>query len=227
MNPWDSNALHFWELLTRLGEAQILLPAALLAAGLLARRAGGQRLAAWWLGLLMVAVLLTTLTKVAFIGWGVGWQALDFTGVSGHSMFAAAIYPLLLGSLAPSTPRFWRGLGVVAGAALALIVGWSRLAVHAHSASEVVAGLLLGGAVSAAALLRAPMPGAGLRPWAPALVALWLAAMPAYAPPSQTHPMVTRLALALSGRSVPHTRAEFRGLRAVPLSVEMGGEPGG
>ena len=30
------------------------------------------------------------------IGWGIGWAPLDFTGFSGHAMFAAALMPLLL-----------------------------------------------------------------------------------------------------------------------------------
>jgi hypothetical protein len=46
-------------------------------------------------------------------------------------MFAAALYPLLLGTLAPATPRFAPGLAIAAGAALALLVGaprWSTCA---------------------------------------------------------------------------------------------------
>ncbi len=203
----------YWHLLTRLGEAEILLPAALLAGLLLLRRPGGRPLVAWWLGLLSVAAVLTTVSKVAFIGWGLGWAAIDFTGVSGHAMFAASIYPVLLGALAPPEPRGGRWLAMASGAALALAVGISRLVVHAHSVSEVIAGLGLGALVSSAALVRCRLTALHLRPWVPALVALWLAAMPAYAPPSQTHPMVTRLALALSGHEAPHRRAEFRGLR--------------
>ena len=42
----------------------------------------------------------TTASKVAFIGWGLGLSALDFTGISGHAMIASAVYPLLLGTLA-------------------------------------------------------------------------------------------------------------------------------
>jgi hypothetical protein len=38
-------------------------------------------------------------------------------------MFAAAVYPLLLGTLAPATPRFAPGLAIAAGAAR---WAWSR-----------------------------------------------------------------------------------------------------
>ncbi len=96
----------FWLLLTRLGEAPILLPAAMLALWALSRHAAGRRLALGWLGSLGSAVFLTTATKVAFIGWGLGWPAIDFTGISGHAMFAAAVYPLLFGTWAPGTRLF-------------------------------------------------------------------------------------------------------------------------
>jgi hypothetical protein len=45
----DPSSLHFWHLLTRLREAQILLPAALLAALALLRRPDARPLAAWWM----------------------------------------------------------------------------------------------------------------------------------------------------------------------------------
>jgi hypothetical protein len=96
----------FWYLFTRLGEVQILLPAALLAMLVLSRRADTRPLATLWLGLLTLGALLTTASKIAFIGWGIGSAALDFTGISGHTMFAASVYPLLLGTLASRLPQW-------------------------------------------------------------------------------------------------------------------------
>ncbi|MDQ2778922.1 MAG: phosphatase PAP2 family protein [Pseudomonadota bacterium] len=226
--------LQVWHLLTRLGEAQILLPAAALALLALLRDAPGRRLALWWVGLGSAAVLATTATKLAFIGWGVGSAALDFTGISGHAMFAAAIYPLLFGALAPSVTRWlaparrvsptpvWISVGL--GATLALAIGVSRVVVHAHSASEVVAGLALGAAVCAVALWRSHPPQRVLTPWVPALALAWLALTPGLASASRTHPMVTRLALALSGHDSPYTRAELHtGLRAREAREARGG----
>lgn len=46
-----------------------------------------------------------------------------------------------------------RRAAVVVGYALAALVGYSRLMIHAHSTSEVVAGLLLGASGSALFLL--------------------------------------------------------------------------
>ena len=211
MFPTDPSGIDFWHLLTRLGEAQIVLPAASLALPLLLRHAAGRRLAAWWVGLGSLAALLTTASKVAFIGWGVGVAAIDFTGVSGHSMFAAAVYPVLLAALWPGRrePAQLAAGGVVLGAALALAIGFSRLVVHAHSVSEVAAGLALGGSVSAVAMLRAHTPRLHGSGWLSIAVAGWLALTPGSAPASQAHPMVTRLALALSGHAQPYVRADL------------------
>jgi hypothetical protein len=87
-------------------------------------------------------------------------------------------------------------------------VGVSRVVVDAHSVSEVVAGLALGGAVGSLALgLGSLRLRVGL--WPAPLLALWLGACALIAPPSPTHSMVTQLALALSGNQQPFTRADL------------------
>ena len=197
----------FWYLMTRLGEVQILLPAALLAMLVLAHRADTRPLATSWLGLLCLTTLLTTASKIAFIGWGIGSATLDFTGISGHTMFAAAVYPLLLGTLTSRLPPWGQQVAVTGGYALALLVGMSRLEVGAHSVSEVVAGLLLGGAASALAMARAGLPRSRIGSSLTVLVTLWVLITTIHIPPVPTHSMVTRLALSLSGSSVPHTRS--------------------
>ncbi len=202
--------LSFWRLLTRLGEAQILLPVAAMSILSLVHQRQGQALAGRWLATLAAAVVLTTASKVAFIGWGIGWSALDFTGISGHAMFAAAVYPLLLATLAPATSRVAPWLAMAAGAALALLVGVSRVTVHAHSWSEVVAGLTLGGAVSVISLMRGHLSECRFKVWVPTATAAWLLVMPVHAPASNSHALVTRMALALSGRHIPYTREELR-----------------
>ena len=191
MSHATSSAGLFWHLLSRLGEAQILLPAAFVFAWWLARRAAGRPLVRWWLSLVVVATLITTASKLAFIGWGIGSATLNFTGVSGHAMFAAAIYPLLAATLASSRAPRWQGLALVGGGAFALLIGVSRVIVGAHSPSEVIAGLVLGAAASAAALVLTHTPSTRTPLLMPFALALWLAVTPASAPPSNTHGMVT------------------------------------
>jgi membrane-associated phospholipid phosphatase len=201
--------MQYWHLITRFGEVQILLPAALLAALALLRRPQTRPIALLWVSSLSGALLLTTASKVVFIGWGIGWPELNFTGISGHAMVAAAVYPLVLGALASRAPPPGRRVALGAGYAIALLVGISRVALGAHSSSEVLAGLLVGGAASAMALELVRLPRAAVNPAIPAALALWLALMPSLGPASQTHSAVTRLSLMLSGHKTPYTRSDM------------------
>lgn len=196
----DPNLQNAWHQLTRLGEIQILMPVALLAIAVLSRRAESRPLAFWWLGSLVVAVLATTASKIAFIGWGIGIPELAFTGISGHAMIASAVYPLLMAMLASRLPPRGQKLVLAAGFLLALMVGFSRVEIGVHSVSEVLAGLLLGGAVSLAAIAKTKLPRVMVGPVLPVVVAVWLLFSPLHAPQSQTHSWVTWLSHMLSRR---------------------------
>lgn len=210
MTPDSSPHFSFWLQLTRLGEMQLVLPAALLAILMLLRRPETRALACWWGGLLVASILLTTGSKIAFIGWGIGSAALDFTGISGHAMFASAVYPLLLGTLASRATPTGQRWALTIGFILAFLVGVSRVEVGAHSSSEVVAGLLLGGGVSVTALALTHRPRAVGGPTVIALMFAWFLVMPIQAPESPTHALVTRLSLSLAEKKLPFTRSELR-----------------
>lgn len=210
----NGHHFHFWHWVTRLGEAGIVLPVALAVALWLVLSDRSVRTASSWLIPLGAAATITTLSKIAFIGWGVGIASLDFTGFSGHSMFSAAIYPMLGHAMAvhlqERTGRPWRRYGALAGYALAALIAVSRVFVGAHSVSEVVAGYTLGGAASAAALwligdVRHRLPAR----WLALGLGGWLAVMPLHAAPSRTHDVVIRVALVLSNRPVPYQRADL------------------
>ena len=212
----------FWYTVTRLGEAQILLPAFFAGALWLAfaRPAGARgrlargdahahdhpaRRSAWrWIAAIVATTAVTTVSKVAFLGFGVGIAALDFTGFSGHSMYATAILPVLAAVVAG------RG-GAVVGVLLALLITYSRVSLGAHSWSEAIAGLVLGAAAAGWTLADyLAHPGAVRAPWwLPLLLVAWLAVFPLRAPPSRTHDLVVSISLKLSGRARPYTRFEL------------------
>ena len=197
---------HFWPIVTRFGEAQLMLPSGLALVAWLAW-AGERRTALLWVSLLSLAVALTTASKIAFIGWGVCLPSLNFTGVSGHAMHAAAVFPLLLRCLTASSGPPTRRVAVALGYAMAGLVAVSRVVIGAHSQSEAVAGFALGGAASALALAFGTVPQQHLPRW---LLAGLIAAQlvnPAAAPSLPTHDMVPRLALAVSGHDRPYTRS--------------------
>lgn len=198
-----------WHTLTRLGEAQLLLPAMAAMVLWLLWRHRAWRLSGAWLACTGLAALITTATKLAFIGWGIGSAAWDFTGLSGHAMFAAAVLPLLLRLAEGSLTEAWHHHGLAAGYVLAALVAASRVPVGAHSWSEVVSGFALGAAASAATLQLAHAPRLRIGLALPLLLALGLGFGVSQAPPSRTHDAVTRLALALSDRPAPWTRAQM------------------
>jgi len=199
--------------LTRFGEIGILWPVAI-ALGLWMVFIGRSwRLALAWLLPLGVAVFITSVSKIAFIGWGVGIRALDFTGFSGHAMFSAAIYPVMAFALTTGARpghRRWQMLAVATAYAFALLIAYSRVVVHAHSWSEVIAGATLGMLASGCTLRLAGQPPS--RPvlrWALAAVAGWFVLMPGYAAPTNAHDVVTELSLRLAGRERPFMRADL------------------
>jgi membrane-associated phospholipid phosphatase len=199
-------AAWWWTQVTRLGEAQILLPAMALAMVWLWRQPGGAPLARAWLLATGVVAGITTVSKVAFLGFGIGFAPLDFTGFSGHAMFAAALMPVLVRLAAGPRSADARRRVLLLGYLLALAVAVSRVKVGAHSASEVVSGYLLGAAASALALRAGRWPALALARWMPAALVAWAVVAVVGAPASRTHDAVTRLSLALSGQAQPYQR---------------------
>ncbi|MEX8495987.1 phosphatase PAP2 family protein [Sphaerotilus sp.] len=205
-------AQYLWHLLTRLGEAQILLPVMAAMLAWLVFHPTSRPLAWRWCTGTAAAALLTTGTKVAFIGFGWGLASIDFTGFSGHAMFSAAILPWLLALLPLYRRPRVTGLDLLPGAGLALLIAVSRVEVGAHSWSEVVLGGLLGWGIS---LWTLAVPGGAQRPTqvsklAVALTTAWLLLLPVHAPASHSHGWVTSLSLRIARHSHPYTREHLQ-----------------
>ena len=81
--------------------------------------------------------------QTGLYGLGSGYSRLDYTGFSGHSALSAAFWPIFLWLLSARFSVGLRKAAVITGYVLAAVVGYSRLVIHAHSVSEVIAGLLL------------------------------------------------------------------------------------
>lgn len=204
-----SGAALWWALLTRLGEAQILLPAMALALVWLARQPGGKPLALAWLLATAVAATITTISKVLFLGYAIGYAPLNLAGFSGHAMFAASVIPLLVRLAVGPQSADSRRRVLIFGYLLALAVAVSRVKVGAHSVSEVIIGYSLGTAASATALRAGHWPALKLARWMPIALLAWAVAAVGGAPASRTHDAVTRLSLALSGRPKAYQRWEM------------------
>ncbi|MBT9493102.1 MAG: phosphatase PAP2 family protein [Paucibacter sp.] len=212
----------FWQLLTRLGEIQILLPLALLSALWLWRRSAQTEVAKRWMLALGLAMALTAASKLAFFGWGWGIAAWDFTGISGHAMASAAILPRLawFALMGQATRlRYW---GVGLGFGLAAMIAYSRLKVGAHSPAESIAGFLIGSVASLLSLRVSQPAKARAAPplWLPVGMLAALLLLPLAAPKSRSHDWVLQLSMQLSGRAQPFLRGDLqRQPQAVPLSA--------
>lgn len=118
-------------------------------------------------------------------------------------------FPVWLGWLfAAWNPRL-AALGIALGLGVGALVGWSRLALGAHSESEVATAWLLGSLVSLAAVpaLRNPVRSSRW-PWL-VVVLLALSVDGSLADYLPTRLWEVRIALHLSGRDKPYTRAEL------------------
>lgn len=142
-----------WHWLTFFGDSMLLLPCAVLIVILLLWKADTRRTCWQWLLLFGAAGTIVVISKLAFMGWGIGSRLFNFTGFSGHSALSASIWPVMIWILTSRAPRSLRLAAVAGGYCLALAVGVSRVLIHAHSVSEVVAGLALGVTISLSFLL--------------------------------------------------------------------------
>jgi membrane-associated phospholipid phosphatase len=213
---------HIWYSITSLGSAGLTLPLAIAIALWLAL-GYSWRMAAGWLLLLGAAIGVVTVTKLAFLGWGVGVRELDFTGVSGHAMLSTAVYPVALFlMLLPARPAL-RLVGVLIGLAAGIAVGLSRVVLDAHSPSEAITGCIVG-ALTALMFVRWSWDAEPGRlsavPVTVSLVMLFVGLHGVHVP---TQRWVTHIALKVSGHDRPFIRARWKAGRynspnAAPLS---------
>lgn len=142
-----------WQWVSFFGDSTVLLPSAAAVFMVLFLRRPSRQIAWQWGLLFGITGAIVSASKLAFMGWGIGIRELDFTGFSGHTALSTAFWPIFLWLLCTRGSIALRRTAMVMGYLLAGLVGYSRLAIHAHSPSEVIAGLLLGACGSALFLL--------------------------------------------------------------------------
>jgi membrane-associated phospholipid phosphatase len=157
---------------TDFADQAVVLPLAVTICLALAA-AGWRRGAVAWAVVVPATLLAVALSKLMVVTCG---QFLPLHGLkspSGHTASAAVVYGGLLALLLPEPARGARRpfAALLLAAIFAVLFGGSRLALHAHTRSDVVAGACLGIAGALAlARLAGPRP-AGLRVAIPAAAA--------------------------------------------------------
>jgi len=199
-----------WRSYTWLGDSGLLLPAAALIALWLLSSRRTWPAAGLWILIFGSASMLVLLSKLAFMGWGIGSARLNFTGISGHTMLAAAVWPVALWLMAARGSHRLRVGLALGGWFLAAGIGISRLGIYAHSWSEVTSGFVLGVAASATFLaLQRRVAHPSMR-GSLVLVTLLLPLLqqqPGQAAP--THDLLERVAMRLAGVERPFTREDL------------------
>ena len=189
------------------------------------------RLALAWCLLFCCALLVAGASQMAFLGWGIGIQAYDFTGFSGHATRAAAVFPVALFLLLDRRGRRTAGArdvedgqpggrperrqgsrvraAVGAGVLLAIGVAVARVKVGAHSSSEALTGCLLGLLTAGLFVARAR----AARDHSPQPLLLGLLAATILLPradPINSHQWLTAATLKLSGRDRVYLRRDWQ-----------------
>ena len=213
---------YLWRVITHLGAGGILMPLLVITAiGLW--QSNQKEVVRIWLLSITLAVIVTIATKVLFLGWGYGIALLNFTGLSGHTLLATSVSPVLFSWLGASMQWRYRRAGAIFGLILGVVVGMSRVVLMAHSTSEVVAAWFVGAAVSLISLkaLKEPTQCVWFARLAPLVLLLALATTTSnYLP---THDWEIDLSLFLSGRDKPYTRNQLlRPVRSGTLSPQTG-----
>lgn len=198
-----------WQFLSVMGSLAVTGPIGVaIAVWLLAGKS--WRLTLSWCVLFGAGMALVVLTKVAFIGWGVGVASVEFAGFSGHAMRAAAVFPVAFYLAFRRAGPQQRWLALLAGVLVAVLIAMARVYVLAHSVSEAVTGCLLGLAVAALFIWQASTENH--LALSRVLVALCIPVL-LVAPrvePVPTELWMTQLALYLSGHDRPYTRNNWR-----------------
>lgn len=142
-----------WKTLTYLGDSMLLIPTAVMIALVIPWKNSDRRAVWFWLIIFCCSGGLVSLSKIAFMSFGIGSVHLNFTGFSGHSTMSATLWPVMFWLFSGNLSSLFQRAAITCGYIIPLLVGFSRLILKAHSASEVVFGLILGYTLSSAFLI--------------------------------------------------------------------------
>ncbi len=197
-----------WLDITRLGESGFLLPiGALLPIWFLVTKRFKAAIA--WVLAFCIGVALVVASKLMFFGWGIGVRSVNFTGISGHTMLAASLFPVLAWLvIGPNHPRI-RAAAVALAVALALAVAVSRLQLGAHSLSEVIVGFVVGVAVAVAFISIARGRPPVTVPVSLVVVALLASGLAGAGRHAPSHKLIVNVALMISGHQHAYRRDQW------------------
>ncbi|HEY8609588.1 MAG TPA: hypothetical protein VIM12_20920 [Noviherbaspirillum sp.] len=194
---------HWTSIVAYLGDAAVMLPAAMAIVAWLAA-CGAWKIAITWTLAFSTACLLVAGSKVIYMAWGWHVPSLAFNALSGHAMLSAAILPMAGYMLMNALRADRRTAGGLGGAVASVGMGVFLVFFEYHSVSETVGGWLAGAAAAFAVLRRRPsISNASAARWRSlggvlVFVLMW------HAEPGVAKLWIVQTALHLSGKESPY-----------------------
>ncbi|OWY30979.1 phosphatase PAP2 family protein [Herbaspirillum robiniae] len=199
--------MSLWYSITFLGDSAFTVPGACAVALWLGLN-GWWRQMLRWLFIFGTAMMIVVITKLLYMGWNIAPPLLyNFTGISGHSASATALYLTVAVLLTEGRAPRWRMLAIAAAGVLVLAVGMSRFMIRVHSASEIVTGLTLGALAAWWFCRGLSDSGRALRGGIVMAATAAFLLMGTSGQPAPTHDLLKQLAQSLSGRDQAYTRS--------------------
>ncbi|MGI4837693.1 MAG: hypothetical protein ACRYF9_08745 [Janthinobacterium lividum] len=191
------------------GGITVMFPAAIVVAVWL-WVASCRRVGLEWLLTLAIAYTLVGVSKIAFKGWGIGFETLDIAVLSGHAMNTSLVVIVSLSLLARQIDPRWRWPVAVGATLWTWWFAVKCVAPVIHPLSEAVAGALVG-SVGAWLFLRRLEQFEVRRLATPALAAgLMLMMIAASLPKYTAEHLLNHFAISLSGAERPHLTPPWR-----------------
>lgn len=198
-----------WQKISLLGSLVVMAPAATaIVAGLISAKA--WRLTLIWGCLFASGMALVVLSKIAFIGWGIGIESIGLTCFSGHAMRAAAVLPVAGYLCFRQGQGMVRHVGWLAGVFAAVLISYSRIMVQAHSVSEAVTGCALGLMVAFGFIWYVHHAQKFMMNRVLVMLSVAMLTLTPSAKPAPTEKWMMQLALYLSGHTQPFTRSDWK-----------------
>ena len=199
-----------WKTLTYFGDSMLLIPTAVIIALILPWKSDNRRTVWYWIMAFGLAGLVVSVSKILFLGFGIGSARFNFTGFSGHSAMSATLWPVMLWLISGRWSSRWRIFAIGVGYVIPLMVGLSRLVIHAHSISEVLTGLLLGFTLSTAFLLSQRQTALKGFSWPQIAAALLVPVLLlGHGRIATTQQFLEQFSARLAGMEKPYTRADL------------------
>lgn len=191
------------------GALTVMFPAALVVAVWL-WVASCRRISLEWLLTLAIAYGLVGVSKIAYKGWGIGFETLDIAVLSGHAMNTSLVVIVSLSLLARQIDPRWRWPVAVAATLWTWWFAVECVAPIIHPVPEAVAGALVGSAGAWLFLRR--LEQFQVRPLPAPTLALGLTLMliAASLPKYTAEHLLNHFATSLSGAERPHLTPPWR-----------------